>query len=565
MAKDTALVRIGLESNQYEKGLKEAQKQWNDFTKALGINLGKLTAVGAAMGAAAGAAKVMKDAFFKNEQQLDEWGRTVKSAESLYTGFLNSLNNGNISGFLSNINSIVTAARQAYDALDELGTFNAFNQINQERARTNLTEAMADYREGTGSKESVQAAGEALKKELAERQQREQAAYEAAVRNIAAQRGINGDQLLRIMGSDYATLQQYKNMGLSGTKTVFQQQGMYGGTQAIQVATAATEQEKIGEALRQLNDTEIQSLQALGAQAQRTGTEIAQVDKQMSRVLRGGSTTSGGGSVKATLEKETYTPLAGSIDAQVQKVKELQDAFNAAGSDGIRMGLLPQLKEAEQTLERMRNLGNFAATTPTGIPGTELSPIKMPEIDDSALEKQRALAKLAEINREEWNAAANAIGQVGQALQMIEDPAIKVAGIIAEAIANIALSFSQAMSKAAGAGPWGWLAFAATGTATMISTIAAIKQATAGSYATGGIVPGNHFSGDMQTARVNAGELILNQAQQGVLASRLQQGSLPNNLQLSAVITGEQIRLVLNNNGRRTLAGEYLTTKMQRP
>lgn len=559
-----AIVRLGLESNQYEKGLKEAQKQWNDFTKALGINLGKLTAVGAAMGAAAGAAKVMKDAFFKNEQQLDEWGRTVKSAESLYAGFLNSLNNGNISGFLSNINSIVTAARQAYDALDELGTFNAFNQINQERARTALTEAMADYREGTGSKESVQAAGEALKKELAERQQREQAAYEAAVRNIAAQRGINGEQLLRIMGSDYATLQQYKNLGLSGvsTKTL---QDDYGRDIQITTKYAATEQEKMGEALRQLNDTEIQSLQALGAQAQRTGTEIAQVDKQMARVLSGGGTTSGGGSVKATVEKETYTPLAGSIDAQVQKVKELQEAFNAAGSDGIRMGLLPQLKEAEQTLERMRNLGNFAATTPTGIPGTELSPIAMPTFDDSAREKAEALAKIAEQNREAWQAAAGAIGQVGQALQMIEDPAIKVAGIIAEAIANIALSFSQAMLATGKTAPWAWLAFAATGSATMISTIAAVKQATAGSYATGGIVPGNHFSGDMQTARVNAGELILNQAQQGVLASRLQQGSLPNNLQLSAVITGEQIHLLLNNYGRRTLAGEYLTIKMQRP
>lgn len=563
MAKDTALVRIGLESNQYEKGLREAQKQWQDFTKSLGVNVGKLTAVGVAAGAVTGALKVMKDAFSKNEQMLDDWGRTVESAKSVYAGFLNSLNNGNISGFLNNINNIVTAARQAYDALDELGTFNAFNQINQERARTNLTEAMADYREGTGSKEAVQAAGEALKKELQERLQREQAAYDSAVRNVAAQYGINGDQLLRIMGSGYDTLKQYQNLGLSGTRTVWQQNGMLG-AKSYQVPAAATEQEKIGEALRMLTDTEIESLQALGAQAQRTGNEIAQVDKQMSRVLSGGSSSSGGGSTStAKAAKEEYIPLVGSIDAQVAKVKELQDAFNAAGSDGIRMGLLPQLKEAEQTLERMRTIGDFMVTPQTGIPGTELTAMPAtPTLDNSALEKAQALANIAEKNREAWLSAANAIGSVGQALQQIENPTAKVAGIIAEAIANIAATFAASLKGTFT--PWDWIAGAAAGTATMIATIAAIKQATAGSYAEGGIIPGNRFSGDMQWARVNSGELILNQAQQGVLASSLQQNSLANTLHLETRISGEQIRIALTNNARRSGYGEYVTMNMNR-
>lgn len=566
MAKDTALVRIGLESNQYEKGLRQAQKQWQDFTKSLGMNIGKLTAVGVAASAVTGALKVMKDAFFKNEQQLDEWNRSVESAKSVYSGFLNSLNNGNISGFLSNMSSIVQAARDAYDALDDLNTFNAFSQMNFAKARANLSDALADYKEGTGSKESVKSAGNELIALLNERAQREQNTYTTAVAKIAKERGVNAEQLQRILeSSSYDTLLQYKNLPMTGKRVSYQGFGMPGQLSKSYVASPATPQEELGEMLRQFNDEELKELQAKGTAAFNSLKEISDTRRQIARYLGGNTTGGAGGGVKATVEKETYTPLAGSIDAQVQKVKELQDAFNAAGSDGIRMGLLPQLKEAEQTLERMRNIGDFAATTPTGIPGTELSPIAAPTFENTDLEKAKALANIADQNREAWSAAANAIGSVGQALQMIEDPAIKVAGIIAEAIANIALSFSQAMSKAAGAGPWGWLAFAATGTATMISTIAAIKQATAGSYATGGIVPGNHFSGDQQLIRANAGEVVLNQAQQGVLASRLQQGSLPNNLQLSAVITGEQIRLVLNNNGRRTLAGEYLTTKMQRP
>jgi hypothetical protein len=564
MANGTNLIRLGLESNSYERGIKQAQKSWNDFTKAIGVNMGKFTAVAAAAGTVTAAMKVAKDAFFQNEKQLDEWGRTVESAKSLYAGFLNALNNGNISGYLSNINNIVSAARQAYDALDELGTFNAFNQVNQERARTAFTEAIADYREGTGSKEGVQAAAAALQAELRERQTREQGAYEAAIANLAAQRGIDPAIMQRIMTGSYADLQQYKSLGLSGSKTVFQSNGMFGGTSSYQVTTAANEQERIGEALRQLNDTEIQALQALGAQAQRTGTEIANLDKQVSRVLRGGSTTTGGGtSASSASTKEEYTPLAGSIDAQVAKVKELQDAFNAAGSDGIRMGLLPQLKEAEQTLERMKNQSSmWLDPSSISLPSVGLPEIKIPEIDDSQLEKQRAMIKIAEQNAEAWTSAANAIGSVGSALQAIDDPAVKVAGLVAQAIATIAQTFAASLKGTFT--PWDWIAGAAAGTATMISTIAAIKQATAGSYANGGVIGGTHFSGDMQLARVNAGETILNQAQAGTLAARLQNDNALSNLHLETRIKGEDLIVALNNTGRRTLVGEFVTTNRRR-
>ena len=74
-------------------------------------------------------------------------------------------------------------------------------------------------------------------------------------------------------------------------------------------------------------------------------------------------------------------------------------------------------------------------------------------------------------------------------------------------------------------------------------------------------VPGNRMSGDQVPAMLNSGELVLNKAQQGNLASQLQGGM--GAMQLSAIITGEQLRLVLNNNGRRTGRGEYVTTNFR--
>jgi hypothetical protein len=85
-------------------------------------------------------------------------------------------------------------------------------------------------------------------------------------------------------------------------------------------------------------------------------------------------------------------------------------------------------------------------------------------------------------------------------------------------------------------------------------------------YTTGGTIPhansgyfvgGTHFSGDVTPIMANAGELVLNKAQQGNLASQLQGGGMQN-LNLTATIKGEQIRLALNNNGRRTGRGEYV-------
>ena len=182
--------------------------------------------------------------------------------------------------------------------------------------------------------------------------------------------------------------------------------------------------------------------------------------------------------------------------------------------------------------------------------------------------KTGSLAKEGEKTKETWQDAAKAVGSVGNALQQIEDPGVKIAGIVGQAIANIALGFAQATANTPG-GIFGWIAAITGGMATMLSTISAIHSATG--YAQGGIVDGRGggfvggmaYSGDnVGNVRLDSGELVLNRAQQSTLATQLEGGGMQN-LRLSAVITGEQIRLVLNNNGRRTGKGEYVQTNFR--
>ena len=106
-------------TKQSEDGAKSGLE---GLTSALGINVKSLAGWGAALAAGKVALDVAKDAFFASEANVDEWGRTMDASKSLYEGFLTALNTGDISGYLSRIDDIVTAARTAYNELDRLGT-----------------------------------------------------------------------------------------------------------------------------------------------------------------------------------------------------------------------------------------------------------------------------------------------------------------------------------------------------------------------------------------------------------------------------------------------------------
>lgn len=610
-----SIVKLTLESNQYERNIKNAQKQLNDFTRSIGINMKSLSGMALAAGAVTGALKVAKDAFFNNEQQLDEWGRTVEASKSIYNGFLNALNNGDISGYLSNINTIAEAARAAYDALDELSTFNAFNQVNVEKTRTGMTEAIAGYRMGESSKESVQAAADAYKKELMQRQEKEKEAYSQDIRKLAAERGVPWGNLEQALSGTYGSYKELKETMPTGKRTVYQAAGQFGGTMSYEVPMAVTAQEKMGEALRALNDTELQSLQALGAQAERTGNEIANIDKQVARILNGkggaGSGTSKGDGGGKTTTEITYA--SDSIMAQEKEVQRLTQLWKTAG-EAVRDDYKTQLDEAKKQLEQMTNpsapemkLWQGDIDDMMGGPGKVPSLAGgIPQIGEGLKNVPELLSPLQQINAEieewqrlmqyaptsdyyqvmkqhleelmqkqreftgetsqdvkntsaAWNTAASAITSVGNAITTIDDPAAKILGLIAQSIATVASAASQAMSaKDVTASGWAWIGAAAAITAQMVAVISQIHSATG--YAQGGIVDGNSYSGDRIPIMANAGEVVLTRAMQGNLASQLQGNGL-GNMNMTAEISGEQIRLVLNRNGLRTGRGEYVTTK----
>lgn len=525
----------------------------------IGIPTEMFTKLGVAAAGVGAAIKVATDAFKQNEELMDDWGRLTESATAIYDGFLNALNTGDLSGFFRNMDDIVLSAQKAYDALDELGTFNAFNQINKEAAKTNFTQAVADYREGKVSREDAQAAAEALKQELEAQADKERAAYEAAVEKLAATRGVNAEMLLKALSGDYGDYAALKETQMP-TKSVYNS-----GTRSFNDVIdygAATDEQKLGEMLRKFTDDELNAIQALGAQAQRTATEVAQIDRQMVRLL--GTSKKTGAIVKA----EDVLP-EGSIAELKGRIAKLNKSLEMAADQTTRDNIRLQIQALKDELEMMN-----ADLTSIDAEPVSLNVALAPNAADVLAEEMDKLRErlglepiqlgvqigsdgkgtvdTAKQTEQAWMAAANAVSAIGGALQQIEDPSAKVAGIVMQAVANIALGFAQAAASHAtgAAGVFGWIAASTAGLATMLSTIAAIKSATAGSYASGGIVPGTSYSGDNTIIAANAGEVVLNRAQQTNLASQLEAGSLPNNLRLSTEISGTNLRVVLDNDNR---------------
>ena len=89
---------------------------------------------------------------------------------------------------------------------------------------------------------------------------------------------------------------------------------------------------------------------------------------------------------------------------------------------------------------------------------------------------------------------------------------------------------------------------------TVASAIASAQKLGNMKFATGGIVPGNSYTGDRVVASVNSGEMILNKRQQNTLFRAINSGSIVGsgmNNEVQFKISGTDLVGVLNNNSRK--------------
>lgn len=228
-------------------------------------------------------------------------------------------------------------------------------------------------------------------------------------------------------------------------------------------------------------------------------------------------------------EEFKHNPIKITIDysqAQIEdKIKELQTKLKNTPLtiDGVFNPeidkIQSQIDSWKEKLNPKKSIVDEEEFTKSITSGLEAGKKALQEWDD-------AQTRSKEKKLEEFNQIGEGVQNMGSIFssiaQMTGDENMAIMGIIGQAVANIALSFSKAMADHKSVTIWDWIAAAAAGLATMTSLIASIKQQTAG-YAAGGVVGGNSYNGDKLLVRVNSKERILTAKQNKALNEGLAQ------------------------------------------
>ena len=195
----------------------------------------------------------------------------------------------------------------------------------------------------------------------------------------------------------------------------------------------------------------------------------------------------------------------------------------------------------------------------------KLDPIKL-NFDTGAISGAKVLAEMGKINEDVWGNVASVIHSASSALGNFNEPALDIAVIAMNAIANVVSAFAKSLKGTVS--PWDYIAGSIAGAAAMTTAVSGItsvlKKARNTGFSEGGIIKGDSYSGDNlyagNGAMVNAGEIVLNRAQTLSLASQLENRSDMVSGESNVLISSENLRIVLHNgaSARGMSVGEYL-------
>lgn len=262
------------------------------------------------------------------------------------------------------------------------------------------------------------------------------------------------------------------------------------------------------------------------------------------------------------------------------KIRALSDKISSEANPEIKFDLLRQQENLKKQLEEIRKNNKLIVDLVFNIKPIESSGLdkkegKKPsdkleeyrgELNKQAsanIDKEMSAYQKAKEEMEELQTGVNSVGMAFQSLSEIMGKSsadwFSWAGNMATAIstvlplmktlvnANKATAISGAAASAASVPVVGWV--------TAIGAVASIAGLLANlpSFATGGIVPGSSFSGDKVLARVNSGEMILNQIQQGKLYNLIQDGGKKQEIHITGELVGRGSNLVavVDNFGRK--------------
>ena len=590
--------RIGESKSELDsigKSLGDAGKQsqqtggfMGELAKRFTLNIDVMKMFNVSLKAAETALSVAKDAFFASEANVDEWGRTVQAAQSVYEGFLTAINNGDVSGFLTRIDEIVVAARKAYDELDTLGTMKTIQapamskqEAENQRIRTMLMTgrwiSAADGRKSANGLKDGDLLSKAQLQQLERQLQSGMQSIVGMTKNEVKQTGRAIDayynSLAKNNGMSLAEFRQgtsswaefsKRTEGASALNRWKNEHARYNSLTRQYEYTAPIPAElqkyegwdtfrvdKMGKnsynelvgLIRQQQQQQQQMYSTMG-QAYRT---VNRVEGITPRGIMGGNGGGTGGKPEVwapiTMQETSLAGIGLHSIADVDKaIKRQRGNLLNAGSYYERMDAQSAINDLEREKAFMLpNMNPFQEAFKHNFTKDLKSRDKDEKQEEDKSEKTDA--KVLE-----------EAGKMVQGMQAITSGVEQLGIDLPNSIQNVTNGITSIISIISG------IATILTAIQTM-QTAQTFKFWSRGGvvHAAGGmVVPGNHYSGDLIPSMIQSGEVVLNKAQAGVLAHELE-GPKNNAMRLETYVSGRDLKIVLNNDSEARGQGRFVT------
>ena len=537
------LTRLLLNTGDYDSKLAKAKKSSNDFASNIGgkaaAAVGKFAAgIGIAMGGVEAFNKVMRS----TQTLSDAFDNNMNALKGSVDAFFQSLASGNWDAFNGGLLQTISNMKQVsvmQDMLADAKLTMGYDTRKFEREYVRLEGIINDESKSKGEREAALAEMDAL---VARFKDRVQKTAEGAAKTLVEEMNAKFGQNFTI-----ADLEKYiteVNNEFLDTETL-QRLNKYketlakfepGGSRAVEGGYVVTKKQYQAmnaelEKMRILQDDNDESRKKMLEQLeyavnlQRLGDEF--LKRSLEKHTKIASLNKGtGGSTKVEA-------VAGSIAAMDAEIRRLQQVYANTASAAAREAAakaIDELQRQKGVIElharvsmpkaaKEVSLASVAGGLPTTLGSTPLMGLKKEDVK-TTVDYADAINSVANA----LNAVSTATGEgaaafLSWASSVMTATAQAVQAIHTVVAAKTAEAAASAGASAASTPVVGWLMVGGA----IAAALAAFTKIP--KFADGGIVGGSSYFGDKLLARVNSGEMILNQGQQARLLAMTNGGS----------------------------------------
>jgi len=606
MASADIITRLLLNTSDFDQKLGKSKQEVDSWTKQMAsmgsVAGGALKGIAGAAGLAFGAMEAFDRIIKANEANNDKWENTMRAVNNSVNEFFSAITSGDFTSFQNGLDGIIQKARDTAEALRQVEDAQTVFGLFSSRNRAEFNEGMVTLRDKNATPEARNSAIEAMQAAI-DRQTEESKAVEnkakEAVRQLVTQRGpldasmVSEDAILNALhvvleadGQQQSEelerrYKEYRKLLDERIKHYQYDLGYRPEVYLNSYDITGLKDEYFDAILNDLlwnktNGEGLNEVTSLLSQASQMRSEVASMQRTFNRAKQSSSISdfSGLGRGLSTDEK----PAEGSIAYLQEELKKAQDTVINTTDETARIAAQKTVNELKEQIKGLTmwaetqaalqqgNLGTYIFGDDFGVSDSDLpgiptykdginlknSKIEVPEIPDQSESIQNTTDALGLLG----NAVSNITGLVDSGAASWLSYGANLMQTIAQAIPAIA-SLTAAKNAEANANTASMASGAGSAVASIpivgpvmaIAAIASVVAALANipKFAEGGIVGGSSYYGDKILARLNSGEMVLNQRQQARLLDSIERPQ--QNIHITGKLTaeGRDLSIVLSD------------------